>query len=149
MLLVGRTPTMFLIHLNPSWGFVFLIPCRDWEFKKKSTAHGPKLTLCPPCCYLKYSSKEFPSAAPPSPSSHFFFNMDGRKEQLLQVSDAGSALLVPVARAVISGPRGSMRSCVLQCRVLAHLDMKEVGHLLQRVCSGCYNLSVERRPHHI
>lgn len=29
-----------------------------------------------------------------------------RMEQLLQVSDAGSPLLVPVARAVISGPRG-------------------------------------------
>lgn len=32
-----------------------------------------------------------------------------RIEQLLQVSDAGSALLVPVARAVISGPLGSVR----------------------------------------
>lgn len=87
----------------------------------------------------------------PVPSPVFFLHAaaDCRKEQLLQVSDAGSTLLVPVAGAVISGPGGSMRGCVLQCGVLAHLDMKGPGRLLQSVCSGCHHRSVERRPRHI
>lgn len=37
-----------------------------------------------------------------------------RTEQLLQEFAAGSALLVPVARSVISGPRGSVRPCAYE-----------------------------------
>ncbi len=61
---------------------------------------------CSPCYYLKNSFTEYPL---------FQCTHTHRIEQLLQEFDAGSALLVPVARTVISGPRGSMKGCVFEC----------------------------------
>lgn len=62
-----------------------------------------------PCYYLQ----KFIHRIPPF-STHTHAHRH-RIEQLLQVSDAGSALLVPVARTVISGPRGSVKGCVFEC----------------------------------
>lgn len=92
-----------LFHLTPSREFL------SWKCSDK-WRHTDHRDPCSPCYYLKNSSTEHP---PPL----FFFQHAlahrHRIEQLLQVSDAGSALLVPVARAVISGPGGSTRGCVL------------------------------------
>ena len=92
------------------------------RFSTESVEKRTTVTLTVRHYYLKNSPTECP----------LFFNTHThtahRIEQLLQEFEfAGSALLVPVARAVISGPRGSMRGCVF-LNVCARLCVCVRGH---------------------
>lgn len=127
---------MFLVHLDPSWAF----SQHRLGGRKKMKCARSAVDPLPAMLLSEIFIQGIPPLSPPAPNPLrlSFLTRTHRIEQLLQVSDAGSALLVPVARAVISGPRGSMRGCVFECgvalpfgheRARSFTPMSLLGHL--------------------
>lgn len=83
------------------------------SFSAERVAINTESDRSDPC---SHSLKSLSQNTPPHTHTHKpFQRVHTEQSSCLVEIAAGSALLVPVARAVISGPKGSVRACVLQC----------------------------------
>lgn len=91
----------------------FLISSPALSFSAERVAINTESDRSDPC---SHSLKSLSQNTPPHTHTHKpFQRVHTEQSSCLVEIAAGSALLVPVARAVISGPKGSVRACVLQC----------------------------------